>query len=142
MLLFTRPSRTRNGAFGRFPPDPFAMLERFERQLAAPPWPELVMREEPDKVTLTVELPGVPASDLEISVKERTLHLAAKAIAAAPEGYETRRKERVGYTFSRDLTLGDQVDASAISASLKDGVLTLTLPKRPEAQPKKIAIST
>jgi HSP20 family protein len=143
MLLFTRPNRSKNGLSGYFPPDPFAMLDRFEREFArTPSWPELNVHEDKDKITLSAELPGVSASALDVSVNERTLTILAKASAVAPEGYETRRKERVNYTFSRELTLGEQIDASAITASLKDGVMTITLPKRPESQPKKIAIST
>jgi HSP20 family protein len=123
------------------------MLERFERQWAdevaqRAPFAELTAREDADKVVLTAELPGVSASALEVTVKDRTLRIEAKASADTPQGYETRRKERSSYSFSRELTLSDKVDVEGIKAALKDGVLSVTLPKRAEPQAKKITIST
>ena len=105
MLLFNRPTRTLS-----FRRDPFAMLERFERQWTneqRAPAAELIAREDGDKVVLTAELPGVASSALEVTVKDRTLRISAKASADAPEGYEARRKERSSYSFSRELTLSD-----------------------------------
>ena len=141
MLLFTRPRFAHNGLNNSFFADPFASLARLERE-STQPWPELSAVEGAGNVTLTAELPGVAASELEVSVKDRTLRIVAKAVTAPPDGYELRRKERVDYTFSRELQLSAAIDADAIVASLKDGVLTITLPKLPEAQPKKINVTT
>ena len=118
MLFYNRPTHAR--AFS-FRPDPFAVFERFERQqeeTQRAPYAELTAREDVDKVVLTAELPGVSPTQLDVTIKDRTLRISAKTEADAPQGYETRRKERSSYSFSRELTLGEKVDVASITAVL------------------------
>lgn len=141
-MQLTRPRALRAfdpfSSFFAFDPfEPFAS-DKLERRLER----DLVLSEEDDKLTLSADLPGVPAEALDVRVDGRTLRIEAKLEHKAPEGYVARRVERARYTVSRELTLGADVDESAVSARLKNGVLTITLPKRAKAEPKKIAVVT
>ncbi len=59
----------------------------------------------------------------------------------APEGYTAHRRERSGYSFAQSYELPTRVDPEKVEASLKQGVLTLSLPKVAEVQPKKITVN-
>jgi HSP20 family protein len=61
---------------------------------------------------------------------------------APPEGYSVHRQERTASRFSRSFTLPCAVNGDAISASLEHGVLTVTLPKAPESQPRQITVKS
>ena len=86
---------------------------------------------ESDKaITLLADLPGVERSDVEITLEKRTLTLRAKCGAKPPEGYSPLYAEYAMGDFERSFTVSDEIDANAISAGVRNGVLTLTLPKR------------
>ncbi|HEY8624224.1 MAG TPA: Hsp20/alpha crystallin family protein, partial [Casimicrobiaceae bacterium] len=61
--------------------------------------------------------------------------------AEAPEGYTAHRRERQSFSFAQSYELPTRVDPEKVQASLKQGVLTLTLPKVAEAQPKKVTVT-
>jgi HSP20 family protein len=107
--------------------------------------PAVDVVEDADKIELLVDLPGVKQEELEIQVEKRVLTLrgARKAERSEPKGDKEnfRRYERVTGGFVRSFTLPETVDLEKIAAALKDGVLTLTLPKKPEAQPKQIKVA-
>jgi HSP20 family protein len=107
--------------------------------------PAVDVVEDADKIELLVDLPGVKQADLDIQVDKDVLTLrgARKLERGVEKGDKEhfRRYERVMGGFVRSFTLPKTVDAEKIGASLKDGVLSLTLPKKPEAQPKQIKIS-
>lgn len=89
---------------------------------------------------LRLEVPGLEEKDLELSADGSTVTLKGERKDAVPEGYSVHRKERSGYRFARSFTLPTKVDAEHIEASLKNGVLTVTLPKAKEAQPRRISV--
>jgi HSP20 family protein len=60
--------------------------------------------------------------------------------ADVPEGHKVHLRERQGYAFTRKFPLPARVEADAVAATLKDGVLTVTLPKAKEALPRQVAI--
>jgi HSP20 family protein len=100
--------------------------------------------EDADKLVLVADLPGVDQKDLDIQVEQNILTLKGQRKIereAKPEGDFYRRFERQAGAFVRTFKVPPTVDAEKISASLKDGVLTLALPKKPEAQPRQIKIS-
>jgi HSP20 family protein len=86
------------------------------------------------------ELPGFGEKDIELTVDDGTLTLSGERKDDAPERYAVHRKERSALKFSRSFQLPAKVEADKAEAALKDGVLTLTLPKAPEAQPKQITV--
>ncbi|AKT37306.1 Hsp20/alpha crystallin family protein [Chondromyces crocatus] len=104
--------------------------------------PRIHLFDSGEALIVKADLPGVADKDLQISLNQDVLTLAAERKNDVPEGYSTHRQERPAVRFSRSFTLPSKVDASTATASLKNGVLTLTLPKAPEAQPRKITVSS
>ena len=88
------------------------------------------------------DLPGMTEKDVQISLNHDVLTLAGERKQDAPEGYTVHRKERASNRFSRTFTLPSKVDPEKTTAVLKNGVLTLTLSKAAEAQPRQIAVSS
>jgi HSP20 family protein len=90
------------------------------------------------------DLPGVKESDLDISLTGNQLRISGERSEEerAEEGDRSHVVERSYGRFMRTFGLPEGCDPDHARAELKDGVLTLTLPKRPEMQPKKINVSS
>ena len=86
------------------------------------------------------DVPGLSEADLQINVSGNTLTLRGERKIDVPEGYSAHRRERSPYRFDKSYELPARVDAEKATATLKHGVLTLTLPKAAEAQPRQIAV--
>lgn len=86
------------------------------------------------------DVPGLSEADLHINVSGNTLTLRGERKIDVPEGYSAHRRERSAYRFDKSYELPARVDADKATATLKHGVLTLTLPKVAEAQPRQIAV--
>jgi HSP20 family protein len=93
----------------------------------------------PDGLVVMADLPGVTSEHLDVRVDNNVLTIRAQADHTHPAQPTYREYELVNYF--RQFELSDQVDQSKISADLKHGVLTLTLPKAEDAKPRKIAVS-
>jgi HSP20 family protein len=89
---------------------------------------------------ITVDLPGVAKKDVELSVTGDNVFVRASRTLGAPEGYTAHRRERSSYKFENAYRLPSPVDTNKAEASLKDGVLTVTLPKAASAQPMQIQV--
>jgi HSP20 family protein len=95
--------------------------------------------EEEGKWCVEWELPGVKQDAIDITLEKNVLRIAATR--QAPEGERKYwHEERTYGQFERSFTLPETVDSDKIEAVLTDGVLHLTLAKKPEAQPKKIEV--
>ncbi len=94
-------------------------------------------------LTLTAELPGIDASQLEVHVDKDSVTIAGQR-AAAPETREESyvRRERWFEPFRRTLELPFDVDADKCEAVYEKGVLTLKLARTPEHEPKKLTIKS
>ena len=103
-------------------------------------WPRTSVFEDEDGLTLVADVPGLREGDLELSLDKDVLSLSGERKLAVPEGHTVHRQERRGTRFQRQFTLPYKVAADGLSAELKDGVLTVKLPKAPEAKPRKIAV--
>jgi HSP20 family protein len=91
---------------------------------------------------LDVELPGMTKKDIDLTFEDHVLTIAGeRTFQGDNEAKGFRRFERAYGKFSRSFTLPNTVDAENIEAKFKDGILTVTVPKAPEVQPKRIAIS-
>lgn len=104
--------------------------------------PSVDIREEEDKFVLVADIPGVDPKDIEITMEKGTLTIKGEREKEHEEernGY--RRLERVRGSFVRRFAFPETVDVEGIHASGKDGVLTLTIPKKESAQPRKITVS-
>jgi HSP20 family protein len=113
---------------------------REEAATAANNWPRTSVYDAGSKLVVRADLPGVKDKDLEVTLEKDVLTLAGERHLALPEGHIVHRQERRSARFSRKFLLPCKVDAEALAAELKDGVLTITLPKAPEAQARKIAV--
>lgn len=104
--------------------------------------PALELREDGDRVTVSVELPGVDRKDVSVTIHDGVLTIAGerKQEKEVQEG-EYVRTERYYGRFERQVGLTQPVVSDQIKAAYKDGVLTITLPKAAEAKPKAIDIS-
>ena len=104
--------------------------------------PAIDVTEDKDKIVLVADVPGLAQKDLDLQIEKDVLTLRGeRTLERKEDGEHHRRYERASGSFVRSFTLPPTVDAEHVTANLKDGVLTLTLPKKPEAQPKKIGIS-
>jgi HSP20 family protein len=104
--------------------------------------PAVTFADSGEALTLRAELPGVSEKDVDISVTANVLTVKATRRVEGPEGYTSHRRERQGFSFTQSYELPARVDPEKVQASLKQGVLTLTLPKVPDAQPKRITVSS
>jgi HSP20 family protein len=132
--------------------EPWALLGRFQRQLdralgesadgASVSWiPHVDIHEEAERFVVVADLPGVEGKDIEITADQGVLTIKGERRSekkSSKDGYE--RVERAAGTFLRRFTLPESVAAEAIKASHTNGVLEVTLPKRPEVQPRRIEI--
>ena len=106
-------------------------------------YPALNLSEEGDNLYVRAELPGVKPESLDISVVEGKLLIRGeRKIEAEDPKTNYHRRERDAGFFRRTIQLPTRVDSNKVSASLKNGVLTILLPKSEEAKPKKIAIKS
>lgn len=103
--------------------------------------PAFEVYERKDGYVFKGDLPGVRQEDLEISLTENRLTIAGKRESEErKEGERFYAIERVYGQFTRTFSLPEGVDGEHVKAELKDGVLTLVIPKKPEVQPRKIQI--
>jgi HSP20 family protein len=100
----------------------------------------MAMWEDDDHVYIEVELPGMTDKDLDITVHNGMLFIRGER--NPDEGRTYLYQGRCYGRFERAITLPAAVDTDDVQAELKDGVVTITLPKMPGAKPKKIALKT
>jgi HSP20 family protein len=86
------------------------------------------------------DVPGLTENDFQINIAGNTLTLRGERKVEAPEGHSVHRRERSAFRFAKSYELPARVDAEKATATLKHGVLTLTLPKAAEAQPRQISV--
>jgi HSP20 family protein len=102
--------------------------------------PRVDILETGDELLLLADLPGVEPSDLEIRYEDKTLVIHGKA-AARQEGVDFVTREYGVGDFERTFAIGEAVDAGKIAAELKNGVLTVHLPKTEEVKPRRIQVA-
>jgi len=101
----------------------------------------LTLRDTGKELVLSAELPGLSDKDIEISIERGALSLRAERKPVAPEGYKALRNERAHVRFAETIELPADIDEEAVSASLKDGVLVVTLAKAEAAKPRRIPVN-
>jgi len=103
--------------------------------------PVLDVLEDDQALSIKAELPGLKKEDIKIKVRDGVLTLSGEKKFEDEQKKENYyRIERSYGTFARSFTLPTTVDSSAIEAIMKDGVLELRVPKKPEAQEKEVDI--
>jgi HSP20 family protein len=123
--------------------DPFREMTSFGPSLepAMAFSPAFDVKETKDGFTFKADLPGVKEADLDITRTGNRLSVSGKREADVEEKTDTYYAYERSYgSFTRAFTLPDGIDADHIHADLKEGVLTIVVPKKLEAQPKKITL--
>jgi HSP20 family protein len=110
------------------------------RRLGRLAWPPTNVFETKEAFVVRAEVPGLAEGDVSVSVENDVLVLRGERKSTVPDGYRVLVHERAPVAFTRKLSLPTHVDASAVTATLNDGVLTITLPKAKEALPRQIAV--
>lgn len=103
--------------------------------------PSYRVQETADAFTATVHLPGVTKDGLQISADGDEIVITGKRGWKAPESWTSLYRESVDSEFNLTLSHDASVNIDKISAELRDGVLTLTLPKAEALKPRKIAVA-
>jgi HSP20 family protein len=124
--------------------DPFREITPFfpemERLTFAPAFE---VKETKDAYLFKADVPGIKEADLDVSLTGNRLTITGKREAEKEDKSDTYYTyERTYGSFTRSFTLPEGIDVEKIRADMKDGVLNVTLPKKPEAQPKKIPVAT
>lgn len=94
-----------------------------------------------DRIVARVELPGVEKKDVKISVNDNNLTIQGEI----EKDKETKKEdyyccERAYGTYSRTISLPTEVDQDKIKAKFKNGILEITMPKKPEKKPREISL--
>lgn len=135
---FEEPFRAIRNMFGW---DPFREMAPFTSLERATFAPAFEVKETNDAYVFKADLPGVKESDLEVHVTGNRLTVGGKRESEKEEKNERYYTyERTYGSFSRSFTLPAGVDVDKCNAHLESGVLTLTVPKKPEGQSKKIDV--
>ncbi len=92
-------------------------------------------------ITLLADMPGVPKEQLELKVDGEALSIEGGVQPRTPDGLEAIYAEVRVPRYRRGFTLSRELDTTRIDASLKDGVLTLRIPKQAHAQSRRIAVT-
>lgn len=131
--------------------DPFPELSRIHDRFFGLSWPEprlefrpaVDIYEDEKAIYLKAELAGVKPEEIKINLEKNLLTLEGERKLEKEEEKEGyRRVERSYGSFRRSFSLPENVSAEEINAAYKDGVLTLTLPKTPEAKAREIKVNT
>lgn len=117
------------------------VIEQRHPWATADNYPRTNLNDTGDNLEVIVEVPGVSKDDINVKIQGNYLELSGKRTREVPEGYTVHRTEREANSFSRSFTLPYEVDADKVTASLHNGILTMSLPKSEAAKPKQIAIS-
>lgn len=154
MELITEPKpdnvSTGSATIRRMPCDPLRdlrswqhHLERLAAEQHVSVWaPPIDVYETTDRYVITAELPGLTREQVEVALEDNRVTIRGSRPAAVGDGGTGRyhQVERGHGSFERAFEFVDAIDQKAISADLHDGVLTITLPKRPAQAPRRIEV--
>jgi HSP20 family protein len=140
MGLMERFREEMGDLFDRFFDEPFPPM--IGTGVAAKTWAPLVdVTETERELVVTADLPGIDAKDVTVTVRDGVLVLEGERKAEAEEkGKEFHRVERFFGKFHRSVTLPPVADPERIVAESANGVITIRVPKKPGAVPRRIAI--
>jgi HSP20 family protein len=125
--------------------DPFRDLDRLTQQVfgtvARPATMPMDAYRKGTAFYVHFDLPGIEPDSIDLTVEQNVLTIRAERPPVSPDDTEMIVSERPSGSFSRQLLLGETLDAEGIAADYHAGVLTLTIPVREAAKPRKLAIS-
>jgi HSP20 family protein len=104
--------------------------------------PSVDIFENSDGITLVADMPGVSKEGLQLRVERDSLVIEGAAHLDMPEGMQALHADIRSTRYRRSFALSNELDTERVDANLKDGVLTVRISKRAEAQPRKIEVQT
>ncbi|NKX54359.1 Hsp20/alpha crystallin family protein [Arthrobacter sp. E918] len=124
--------------------DPFQELERFSQALfgerQGPRMMPMDVYREGDHYILNADLPGIDPGSVDVDVDGQMLSIRAQRTMKEGEGTKWLLRERTGGTFLRQITMGQDIDVDNIHAHYENGVLSMTIPIKEAAKPRKIEV--
>jgi HSP20 family molecular chaperone IbpA len=103
--------------------------------------PQVDVFEDANGITLHADMPGVSRDRLNLQVDGDTLLIEGEAKIDMPEGMEAIYADVRSTQYRRSFTLSNELESGKIDANLKDGVLTVSIPKREEVRPRRIEVN-
>ena len=126
--------------------DPFRELDRLTQQVfgtaAHPAAMPMDAYRQGDNFYVCLDLPGISAESIDLTVEQNVLTVRAERVPFHADGAETIVAERTYGTFTRQVFLGETLDAEHIDADYTAGVLTLTIPVHEAAKPRNIQVTS
>jgi HSP20 family protein len=113
-----------------------------ERARGRAAWPPVNVAETSEAFVYRAEVPGLGEGDVSVHVEDGALLLRGERKTPAREGYDSHLRERASFAFARTLPLPGKVDADAVTATMKDGILTVTLAKAKDSRPRQITVKS
>jgi HSP20 family protein len=123
--------------------DPFRELDRLSEQVMGGRVPRTMPMEawrRKDEFYVHIDLPGIDKDDVDLTVERNVVSIRAERRPAREEGDEVIVDERPHGIFTRQLFLGDNLDANKLSADYDRGVLMLTIPVAEESKPRRVQL--
>lgn len=96
--------------------------------------------EDDKQLRIEIAVPSLSEEDIDLSVQDGVLSLRVERKTEVPAGYKVDLSERSAFSIAKRFALPDRTDESAITAETKHGLLTITIPKAKEPEPRKISI--
>jgi HSP20 family protein len=129
--------------------DPFSDVDALTRSLLStqtgsnrtPRFMPMDLYKVDDHYVINADLPGVDAGSVDVSVDNGTLTLTAHRTAQPESGVQWLANERFFGTYRRQLSIGEGIDSSKISATYENGVLSVTIPLAERAKPRRIQVT-
>jgi HSP20 family protein len=103
-------------------------------------YPPINLFRKADEIVLLAEVPGIRKEDLQVQVKDRTIHVAGRKAVGYGQGASLHRRERLAGAFNRAINLPIEIDADRIKAECRDGILAISLPRAERDKPKTITV--
>ncbi len=143
-------------SYTRAPYDPIQALGLFRRRMdhlfrdfdssLMPPvrsqgWPQMRLSDDDEAYVIRAAVPGLKVEEIDVRATADGVTIAGERSVKAPEGYSVHRQERIGAPFSRSIALPTRIVVDEVTAAVKDGILTVTLPKHAEARPRAIKVT-
>ena len=130
------------------PFEPFSLLRDFDRLMEqrstgrGTEWaPRIDVFGRDEELVIRVEVPGVSAGDIDITIEDRTLTISgSRQFEESTEEAGYHRREIFTGSFKRTLVLPDELNRDEIAAKATDGILEVSIPRRPEVLPRKVKI--
>ena len=123
--------------------EPFFRFSFMDDALKSGTWaPPVDVAEENNKIFVRVEVPGIDEKDLKVNFEDGLLTISGERQFERKDDRNYHRIERSYGTFVRTFSLPRSVDATAITASYRNGILEIEIPKKDEAKPRAITINT